>query len=142
MIKSSLIYGKHTATTSGHGLICFYSFSVLPGHDEQPDSPSDPTYQATGDLAADFPDISPRELPGNPTGGGAGEYRHQKHQQARVIYQAQERSDQCSHRASDWHRNGYFPNLDAEEPPNALHALDPSGSAQEHPENHHQHGRQ
>jgi hypothetical protein len=39
-------------------------------------------YQASGDLAADFPDISPGELPGNPTGRGAGEYCQHKHQQA------------------------------------------------------------
>ena len=45
-------------------------------------------------MAADLPDISPGELPGNLTGGGTCEYRHQKHQPARVLYQAQQRPQQ------------------------------------------------
>ena len=52
-------------------------FRLLAAAHQQPDRPSNPSYQATKNLATNGPQISPGELPGNTTGGGAGEYRHQ-----------------------------------------------------------------
>jgi hypothetical protein len=108
----------------------------------EPNSPNSPTGQATGDLAGDLPDISPGELPGNRTGGSTGVYGHQQHQKARASYQAEECPAYCSHRASDRYGNGEFSKPDAEETPNTLHDLYPGSASQEHPENHHEYGRQ
>src|SRR4029077_4500560 len=99
-----------------HGVVPLGGLKVrlLPPPDEQPRSPGDSSYQAAGNLAADFPDISPGKFSGNPTGARAGEYCHQKHQQARVTDQAQECSHQRSDHASNWYDNAHLPDVNAE----------------------------